>query len=276
MGGLMCFGGFFCGLASSTPWKFFEGILDPPSADSQKEIIEWLNHSMETQNVDRHRLISLLHCLHELHDRKSLSDATRSMTEIDLSFTRLYLPDCSAIWILLQREEPVETLNLSGCDIGTEEMKRLQPGLHRCKELLLSENEIRDSGLRLLADGMLEREGSLETLVLYLCSLTDKSGSSLSVILKANTGLKILRLRRNEIGDSGLRLLADGMLEREGSLETLVLIGCSLTDKSIPALHDIMITNKALRKLGVDGNRFSEEGKQELRSRWTHQGGLDI
>ncbi|XP_075915289.1 ribonuclease inhibitor-like [Petromyzon marinus] len=111
---------------------------------------------------------------------------------------------------------------------------------------------------------------------LYLCSLTDKSGSSLSVILKANTGLKILRLRRNEIGDSGLRLLADGMLEREGRLETLALIECSLTDKSIPALHDIMITNKALRKLGVDGNRFSEEGKQELRSRWTHRGGLDI
>ncbi|XP_075915266.1 ribonuclease inhibitor-like isoform X1 [Petromyzon marinus] len=126
-------------------------------------------------------------------------------------------------------------------------MKRLQRGLHRCKHL-----------------------------VLYLCSLTDKSGSSLSVILKANTGLKILRLRRNEIGDSGLRLLADGMLEREGRLETLVLIECSLTDKSIPALHDIMITNKALRKLGVDGTRFSEEGKQELRSRWTHRGGLDI
>ncbi|XP_075920228.1 ribonuclease inhibitor-like [Petromyzon marinus] len=219
MGGLMCFGGFFCGLASSTPWKFFEGILDPPSADSQKEIIEWLNHSMETQNVDRHRLISLLHCLHELHDRKSLSDATRSMTEIDLSFTRLYLPDCSAIWILLQREEPVETLNLSGCDIGTEEMKRLQPGLHRCKELLLS---------------------------------------------------------LNEIGDSGLQLIADGMLGREGSLETLLLEGCSLKDKSIPALHDIIITNKALRELRVNDNDFSEEGKKELRSKWTPRRSLQL
>nr|XP_032835950.1 NACHT, LRR and PYD domains-containing protein 3-like [Petromyzon marinus] len=128
---------FFCGLASSTPWMFFEGILDPPSADSQKEIIEWLNHSMENQKVDKHRLISLLHCVHELHDRKSMSDATRSMTEIDLSFTRLSLPDCAAITsILLHREEPVETLNLFDCGIGIEEMKRLQPGLHRCKELV--------------------------------------------------------------------------------------------------------------------------------------------
>ncbi|XP_075920039.1 NACHT, LRR and PYD domains-containing protein 3-like [Petromyzon marinus] len=128
---------FFCGLASSTPWMFFEGILDPPSADSQKEIIEWLNHNMENQKVDKHRLISLLHCVHELHDRKSMSDATRSMTEIDLSFTRLSLPDCAAITsILLHREEPVETLNLFDCGIGTEEMKRLQPGLHRCKELV--------------------------------------------------------------------------------------------------------------------------------------------
>ncbi|CAN0421246.1 unnamed protein product [Lampetra fluviatilis] len=325
---------FFCGLASSTPWTFFEGILDPPSADSQKKIIEWLNRSMETQKDDKHRLISLLHCVHELHDRKSLSDATRSMTEIDLSKTRLSLPDCAAIsWILLHREEPVERLDLSGYGIGTEEMKRLQPGLHRCKELVLSRNEIGDSGLRLLADGMLGREGSLETLYLYQCSLTDKSSSSLSVILKANTGLKSLWLGGNKIGDSGLRLLADGMLGREGSLETLFLhecsltdksgsslsvilkantrlkslwlrenkIGdsglqliadgmlgregsletlalqvCSLTDKSIPALHDIMITNKALMELWLRNNDFSAEGKQELRSKWSNRGGLRI
>nr|XP_032800668.1 NACHT, LRR and PYD domains-containing protein 3-like isoform X2 [Petromyzon marinus] len=325
---------FFCGLASSTPWKFFEGILDPPSTDSQKEIIEWLNRSMKTHMDDNHRLISLLHCVHELHDRMSLSDATRSMTKIDLSGTSLSLSDCAAIsWILLHREEPVETLNLSGCGIGTEEMKRLQPGLHRCKELWLRDNKIRDSGLRLLADGMLGREGRLETLDLYQCSLTDKSGFSLGVILKANTGLKSLKLSHNKIGDSGLQLIADGMLGREGSLETLDLyqcsltdksgfflsvilkantglkslklrdnkIGdsglqllademlgregslkwldlwlCSLTDKSIPALHDIMITNKALRELGVECNDFSEEGKKELRSKWTPRGGLRL
>ncbi|XP_075920096.1 ribonuclease inhibitor-like isoform X1 [Petromyzon marinus] len=239
---------------------------------------------------------------------------------------------CAALsWILMHREEPMETLNLWGCGIGTEEMKRLQRGLHRCKELVLSENEIRDSGLRLLADGMLEREGSLETLELYRCLLMDKSGSSLSVILKANkglknlgltlneigdsglrlladgmleregsletldlrrcpltdksgsslsvilnTGLKILRLSYNKIGDSGLQLIADGMFRREGSLETLFLIGCSLKDKSIPALHDIIITNKALRELRVECNDFSEEGKQELRSKWTPREGLRL
>ncbi|CAN0421275.1 unnamed protein product [Lampetra fluviatilis] len=269
---------FFCGLASSTPWKFFEGILDPPSADSQKEIIEWLNRSMETQKDDKHRLISLLHCVHELHDHKSLSDATRSMTMIDLSKTTLSLPDCAALsWILQHREEPVERLDLSGYGIGTEGLKRLQPGLHRCKELVLSDNEIGDSGLRLLADGMLGREGSLEKLLLHQCSLTDKSGSSLSVILKANRGLKMLMLAGNEIGDSGLRCLADGMLGREGSLEILNLQWCSLTEKSIPALHDIMITNKALKELRLRGNYgLSEERKQELRSKWTHRGGLDI
>ncbi|XP_075920098.1 ribonuclease inhibitor-like isoform X2 [Petromyzon marinus] len=250
----------------------------------------------------------------------------------DAGGSTLHNVDCAALsWILMHREEPMETLNLWGCGIGTEEMKRLQRGLHRCKELVLSENEIRDSGLRLLADGMLEREGSLETLELYRCLLMDKSGSSLSVILKANkglknlgltlneigdsglrlladgmleregsletldlrrcpltdksgsslsvilnTGLKILRLSYNKIGDSGLQLIADGMFRREGSLETLFLIGCSLKDKSIPALHDIIITNKALRELRVECNDFSEEGKQELRSKWTPREGLRL
>ncbi|XP_078740340.1 ribonuclease inhibitor-like [Lampetra fluviatilis] len=144
------------------------------------------------------------------------------------------------------------------------------------KNLWLSDNEIGDSGLQLLADGTLGREGSLETLDLRGCSLTDKSVSSLSVILKANRGLKILLLSGNGIGDSGLRLLADVMLGREGSLEMLYLECCSLTDKSIPAFHDIMITNKALRILRLDLNNFSRKGIQELRSKWTHQGGLHI
>ncbi|XP_075913169.1 NACHT, LRR and PYD domains-containing protein 3-like [Petromyzon marinus] len=276
-GRLDVFQRFFCGLASSTPWKFFEGILDPPSADSQKEIIEWLYRSMKTQKVDKHRFISLLHCVHELHDCIYLSDVTRSMTEIDLSGTRLSLPDCAALsWILQHREEPVQTLNLFGCGIGTEEMKILQPGLHRCKELMLSNNGIGDSGLRLLADGMFGREGSLEALHLYHCSLTDKSGSYLSVILKANTGLKILRLSDNKIRASGLKCLADGMFGIAGSLETLDLQYCSLMDKSILSLHDIMITNKSLRELWVDGNDFSEEVKQELRSNWTHRVNLRL
>ncbi|XP_078477373.1 NACHT, LRR and PYD domains-containing protein 3-like isoform X3 [Lampetra planeri] len=254
---------FFCGLASSTPWKFFEGMLDPPSADSQKKIIMWLNRSIKTQKTDKHKLISLLHCVHELHDIKSLSDATWSMTKIELAFTRLSLPDCAAIsWILLHQDKPVEILNLSGCGIGTEEMKRLQPGLHRCKELFLSLNKIGDSGLRLLADVMLGREGSLETLTLDECSLMDRSGSSLSVILKANTGLKRLRLSLNEIGDSGLRLLADGMLGREGSLETLDLLGCSLTDKSGSSLSVILKANTRLKSLVLRENKIGDSGLQ--------------
>ncbi|XP_075913186.1 ribonuclease inhibitor-like isoform X2 [Petromyzon marinus] len=172
---------------------------------------------------------------------------------------------CAALsWILMHREEPMETLNLWGCGIGTEEMKRLQRGLHRCKELVLSENEIRDSGLRLLADGMLEREGSLETLELYRCLLMDKSGSSLSVILKANKGLKNLGLTLNEIGDSGLRLLADGMLEREGSLETLELYRCLLMDKSGSSLSVILKANKGLKNLGLTLNEIGDSGLRLL------------
>ncbi|XP_078740332.1 ribonuclease inhibitor-like [Lampetra fluviatilis] len=180
---------------------------------------------------------------------------------------------------MLGREGSLETLDLCQCSLTYKSGSSLSVILKAntgLKILLLIGNKIGDSGLRLLADGMLGREGSLETLYLDGCSLTDKSGSSLSVILKANTGLKILLLRDNYIGDSGLRLLADGMLGREGSLETLDLQDCSLTDKSIPALHDIMITNKALRILRLESNDFSEEGEQELRRKWTRGGGLDI
>ncbi|XP_078476145.1 NACHT, LRR and PYD domains-containing protein 3-like isoform X6 [Lampetra planeri] len=353
---------FLCGLASNAPWKIFEGILDPPSGNSPKEIVEWLKHRVDTQNTNKHRLISLLHSLHELQDHKAVSDITRPMTEIDLSYTKLSLQDCAVLsWILQHREEPIEKLNLQSCGIGTEEMKRLQPALQKCKELclqccsltdkssssftdilkantglkklVLSGNKIRDSGIQHLADGMAGRKVHLEELELDRCSLTFKSGSSLSVILKANTGmkwlelsdnkitdrglqllvdgmvgrewsleqldlvrcslteksvfslglilvantgLKNLALSDNKITDSGLKFLADGMVGREGSLETLDLQRCSLTDKSIPALRAIISTNKSLRSLWIKENGFSEKKMNEMKLKWTHRRDLNI
>ncbi|XP_075920101.1 ribonuclease inhibitor-like [Petromyzon marinus] len=206
-----------------------------------------------------------------LKANKGLKNLGLTLNEIGDSGLRLLADG------MLEREGSLETLELYRCLLMDKSGSSLSVILKANKglnNLGLTLNEIGDSGLRLLADGMLEREGSLETLDLRRCPLTDKSGSSLSVIL--NTGLKILRLSYNKIGDSGLQLIADGMFRREGSLETLFLIGCSLKDKSIPALHDIIITNKALRELRVECNDFSEEGKQELRSKWTPREGLRL
>ncbi|CAN0391221.1 unnamed protein product [Lampetra fluviatilis] len=56
---------------------------------------------------------------------------------------------------------------------------------------------------------------------LQCCSLTDKSSSSFTDILKANTGLKKLVLSGNKIRDSGIQHLADGMAGRKVHLEEL-------------------------------------------------------
>ncbi|XP_078739127.1 NACHT, LRR and PYD domains-containing protein 3-like [Lampetra fluviatilis] len=297
---------FLCGLASNAPWKIFEGILDPPSGNSPKEIVEWLKHRVDTQNTNKHRLISLLHSLHELQDHKAVSDITRPMTEIDLSYTKLSLQDCAVLsWILQHREEPIEKLNLQSCGIGTEEMKRLQPALQKCKELWLSGNKIRDSGIQHLADGMAGRKVHLEELELDRCSLTFKSGSSLSVILKANTGMKWLELSDNKITDRGLQLLVDGMVGREWSLEQLDLVRCSLTEKSVFSLGLILVANTGLKNLALSDNKitdsglkfladgmvgregsletleikengFSEKKMNEMKLKWTHRRDLNI
>ncbi|XP_061434558.1 NACHT, LRR and PYD domains-containing protein 12-like [Lethenteron reissneri] len=267
---------FLCGLATDAPWKILDGIVDPPSVESQTAINEWITlHNRTTRNQNGHRLLSLLHRLHELQDPGALSEATGSMAALDLSYTRLSSLDCAALcWTLQFRDEPVHRLNLQSCGIGTEDMKRLQPALHRCKVLRLSGNSLTE-GIQLLADGMVGREGNLETLDLDCCSLTDKSSSSLRNILEANAKLKKLRLSGNNLTDI-IQLLVDGMAGREGRLEMLYLDRCSLTDKSIVGLHDIISTNRALWWLGVRGNGFSEEGKMELKGKWAHRGDLTI
>ncbi|XP_050958351.1 ribonuclease inhibitor-like [Labeo rohita] len=114
---------------------------------------------------------------------------------------------------------------LCGCNLTAESCESLSSALQSSnsvlKELDLSNNDLQDSGVNLLSDG-LKRNCQLEILRLSICNLTARSCESLSSVLQSsNSRLKELDLSNNDLQDSGVNLLSDGLKSPNCQLEIL-------------------------------------------------------
>ncbi|XP_066517879.1 NACHT, LRR and PYD domains-containing protein 12-like [Hoplias malabaricus] len=114
----------------------------------------------------------------------------------------------------------LETLRLSGCNIGEHTCENLSSTLQLdnslLKELDLSYNELQDSGVEKLCVGLKSPHCKLETLRLSTCMITEKGCSFLASALSSNPSqLKELDLSYNHPGDTGVKLLS----EKKGDLD---------------------------------------------------------
>ncbi|KAL0160811.1 hypothetical protein M9458_044536, partial [Cirrhinus mrigala] len=89
------------------------------------------------------------------------------------------------------------------------------------KELNLSEHELVDTQVNQIAALLQDKHCKLNTLMLRDCGLTEESCSVLTTVLISNPILKELDISNNNLQDSGVKKLQNGLESANCKLEKL-------------------------------------------------------
>ncbi|KAL1250479.1 hypothetical protein QQF64_018275, partial [Cirrhinus molitorella] len=248
----------------------------------------------DDDNISADRSINLFLCLLEVKDQ-TLSREIQEFVKSDKhSEEKLSPSHCSTIAYMLQMsEEVLDELDLLKFNTSSEGRRRLIPAVINCRKALLCgcnittqscesllfilqsshcvlrevdlmNNDLQNSGVKLLSKG-LKGNCKLEILRLSVCNLTAQSCESLSsVVQSSNSVLRELDLSNNDLQDSGVKLLSDG-LKRNCKLEILRLSICNLTAQSCESLSSVFqSSNSVLRELNLSNNDLQDSGVKLL------------
>ncbi|KAM3585526.1 uncharacterized protein V6R79_019691 [Siganus canaliculatus] len=199
----------------------------------------------------------------------SLVLSSSNLTELDMSNNDLNDSGVKLLSAGLQSPYPVlETLRLSGCNLSERSCEALSSVLSSSSltELDLSNNDLKDSGVKLLSAGLQSPECNLETLRLNLCNLSEGSCKVISTVLSCpSSNLRKLDLSNNNLKDSRVKLLSTGLQSPHCTLETLRLSGCLVTEEGCAALASALSSNPShLRELDLSYNHPGDSGVKLL------------
>ncbi|KAG7316094.1 hypothetical protein KOW79_020960 [Hemibagrus wyckioides] len=217
------------------------------------EGLKSLNCKLEILRLSNCKLTTLSAlCLRNSSLRKLDLSYNNLQKGIDQLFTGLKSPNCK-----------LDTLRISDCKLTAESCKSIGKALEKSplRELDLSCNELRDKGMKLVSEGLKSSHCNLNLLKLSDCKLTEQSCPGISLVLrKANSSLRELDLSDNDLLDSGIKVLSDGLKSSECVLEILRLSGCCLTSQSCSSLVLALHSNPThLTKLDLSYNHLGPE-----------------
>ncbi|XP_055766286.1 NLR family CARD domain-containing protein 3-like [Salvelinus fontinalis] len=252
-GNLDLFLRFLLGLSLESNQKHLRGLLTKTRSSSQshEETVKYIKEKIR-ENPSPERSINLFHCLNELNDHSLVEEIQSYLRSGSLSKPNLSPAQWSAlVFVLLTSEKVLDVFDLkkysrseegllrllpvvkasraallSGCGVTEEGCASLVSALEsnpsHLRELDLSNNDLKDSGVELLSAGLGNPHCKLETLRLSGCLVTEEGCAFLVSALSSNPShLRELDLSYNHPGDSGVRLLSAGLEDPHCRLEKL-------------------------------------------------------
>ncbi|KAI4891309.1 hypothetical protein NFI96_010095 [Prochilodus magdalenae] len=288
---------FLCGLTLETNQRLLKSLQ--PEMDikeeSLKNAVDYIKRTIGKKKYSD-KSINLFHCLSELKDSSLASEIQRYLNSGDLSTQKLSSTEWSAlVFVLLMSEETQEKFELkkyrpsdeglrrllpvvkntrrallANCNLNAESVVTLSAALQKenpfLKELDLSNNDVQDSGVEMLSDGLKSSHCKLEILRLAVCKLRQESCDALQSVLQTETScLKELELSNNDLLDLGVEKLAVGLQSSHCKLIILRLANCNLTAVSIVTLSAALQTeNSSLKELDLSNNDVQDLGVKTL------------
>ncbi|XP_073699559.1 NACHT, LRR and PYD domains-containing protein 3-like [Garra rufa] len=286
---------FLLGLSLQSNRRLLQGLLTQQNDNDKsiKEIVWYIKQKLEA-NLSPERSINLFYCLNELNDQTLVKDIQTHLSKGSLSSADLSPAQWSAlVFVLLTSEEELEEFELQKFKKSDECLIRLSAViktskralLNDCgltdkscsalatvlgsdnslKELNMSNNNLQDSGVKLLCTGLENMKCPLEILSLIYCRITEKQCLILTSALKSNPShLRELNLSRNQITNTGVNHLCDVLKDSHCKLERLRLNDCGLTDKSCSALATVLGSDSSLKELNMSNNNLQDSGVKLL------------
>uniref|UniRef100_A0A3Q3MHZ1 NACHT domain-containing protein n=1 Tax=Labrus bergylta TaxID=56723 RepID=A0A3Q3MHZ1_9LABR len=302
---------FLLGLSLETNQNHIQGLLTHTGSGSQtnQKTVEYIKKKI-SEDLSAEKSINLFHCLNELNDRSLVEEIQQSLRSGRLSTDKLSPAQWSAlVFILLSSEKDLDVFDLKKYSASEEALLRLLPVIkasnkallsvcnlseRSCealssvlssqssslRELDLSNNNLQDSGVKLLCSGLETLHCTLETLSLSGCLITEEGCASLASALSSSSHLRELDLSYNHPGERGEKLLAAGLEDPHCRLETLRLDHGGLHRlKPGPRKYACELeldTNTVSRDLKLSDNNRKVTHVEELQSYPDHPDRFDI
>uniref|UniRef100_A0A3B4CSH3 NACHT domain-containing protein n=1 Tax=Pygocentrus nattereri TaxID=42514 RepID=A0A3B4CSH3_PYGNA len=232
---------FLLGLSLETNQTLLRGLLPQTATSSHRtnEIIKYIKRKIR-ENPSPEKSINLFHCLNELNDHSLVQEVqTYLNTRVygRLSGAKLSPAQWSAlVFVLLNSEEELDEFNLRKYNKSDECLLRLLPVVKASRKAELCE-----------------------------CNLTEESCVTLASALSSNSNLRKLDLSKNNLKDSGVKLLSSSLKSPECKLQILRLEFCNITEAGCWALVKALKSNPSnLRELNLKYNKLGEEGIKKI------------
>ena len=103
-------------------------------------------------------------------------------------------------------------------------------------------------------------ESKPHTLNLSYTQLTLKELDEIMPLIVSNSSLLTINLSGNNIGDNGISILMNGLLQRKKSISNLILSDCSITSNGVFTIAHAISNFKKLVHIDLSNNAISEEG----------------
>ncbi|XP_073803778.1 uncharacterized protein isoform X1 [Danio rerio] len=248
---------FLLGVSLESNQRLFQDLLThtEKSSESIRRTTQYIKEKIrDGHGLSTERSINLFLCLLEVKDQTLSREIQEFMKSDKQSEKKLSPAHCSTIAYMLQMsEEVLDELELQKYNTSDEGRRRLIPAVSNCtrallagcnlsaqdceivssvlqssncvlRELDLSNNDLQDSGVKLLSDGLKNPNCQLEILRLSGCMVTEEGCGFLSSALSSNPShLRELDLSYNHPGQSGVQLLQHTLEDPHYTLQKLNL-----------------------------------------------------